>query len=380
MNINTPHWHIQDANIPKVNYARFNPNEKPFKIMKGEIANTYGVNTYIPIVRDRKEGNAYRWERHMESLIPLESDRKIIYDFLAHVVQYPGYKIRWSPLRQSTEGAGKAIIEESLQKVLGEIYTHVPRADKLKESGSSFNAWVRNKLLIIVNEINMKMNNGKALIEILKPYVTDNRIEIEGKGINQRMTDNYANWLFFTNFKDAVPIHANGRRWSIFYSSIQNKQDLINLGMNDEYFIDFHRWLKQEDGYAIVTNWLLNYKIKEGDIPQRAPETSSHREALRLSRSPAEIIIEEAVQDGVPGFRGGFVSSLAIVKIMKSADFRRPTSDTLEMMLKGMGYHKIGRSPRPYPQENINFRADVYNKDPRADVNDYGPLQGYTDD
>jgi hypothetical protein len=206
--------------------------------------------------------------------------------------------------------------------------------------------------------------------------ITDARIEIQGKGVDQDMEDNPANWIFFSNWKDAIPINVNGRRYAIFYSAIQTKEDLIIRGMTDEYFINLFKWLKH-GGHAYLTHWLLNYPIERDGIGQRAPDTSSMAEALRQSRGPIEKAIYEAVEDGAPGFRGGYVSVTAVLRRLKLLGIRTPTPKTVETILESMGYSDAGRASRPYIQEDHTIRSQLFHV--RRGVNgvDYGRLQGY---
>lgn len=359
--------------IPKVDHTRFVPDQPRFAIIEDQLGRT-GVNTYLPARIHSAAGDVTPWLRHIEFMLPLESDRQIFYSYLAHNLKYPGYKIPWAPLFQSAEGVGKGFIQEAIEGMLGEMYTYSPKAEELVKSGSTFNAWMRGKLMIVVNEI--KVDERRELIEILKPMITDRRVEIQSKGIDQEMEDNPANWLFFSNYKDAIPVGQNGRRYAIFYSPIQKAQDLIDRGMNDDYFNALFQWLRN-GGQSHINYWLLNYPIERGAIAMRAPDTSSMDEARRISRSAIEVAIHNAVDDGVAGFRGGFVSVLAVLKRLREAGIRQPTQATICRILEQMGYHDVGRAPRPYGVENHTERTQLYGLFPNMDVSLYGTLQGY---
>jgi hypothetical protein len=228
------------------------------------------------------------------------------------------------------------------------MYVYSPKADELVKSGSTFNAWMRAKLMIIVNEI--KVDERRELIEILKPMISDKRVEIQSKGVDQEMEDNPANWLFFSNYKNAIPVSQNGRRYAIFYSAIQSSEDLRIRGMDDAYFSALFEWLRS-GGSEFIAHWLLNYPIERGGVPMRAPDTSSMEEARRISRGPIETAIMEAVQDGLPGFRGGYLSLLAVINRIKTVGIRTPSRTTIAEIIETMGYHEIGRSTRQFGQE-----------------------------
>lgn len=361
------------AKIPQVDHIRFLPDMPQYAIIEDRMGRT-GLNTYIPIKYDAVQGDVTPFLNHMKHILPDDRDRKIWLDYLAHNIKYPGYKIRWSPLLQSTEGGGKSLMIDIMKHALGEMYVYQPQAKELVNSGSKFNAWMRSKLMIIVDEI--KIDERRELIEVLKPMITDKRVEVQAKGVDQDMEDNVANWIFFSNHKDAIPISQNGRRYAVFYSNIQSAKDLIKFGMDDAYFTNFIGWL-ESGGYRNITHWFLNYDIAKGAIPQRAPHSSTHLEALKISRSPLHVCIEEAIQDNVQGFRGGYVSSIAAIKRANMHNIRHPSSQAIRSVLEEMGYHELGRAVAAYPFEDINQRATVYADSASLTVDGYAEAQGY---
>lgn len=360
--------------IPKVDHIRFLPDRGFFEIITDALGRE-GLNTYIPANIDARAGDVTPWLDHVNRILPNKGDQKLLFDYLAHCVKFPGYKIPWAPMLQSGEGVGKTVFFEVMQHALGDMYVYSPKAQELVESGSKFNAWMRGKLMIIVNEI--KVDERRELIEILKPMITDARVEVQSKGVDQDMEDNPANWLFFSNFKDAIPISKNGRRFPIFYSALQSAADILAAGMDKAYFDRLWKWLREDGGKQAVAYWLMNYPIERGALPVRAPETSSHAEALRISRSPMECVIADCVDDGVAGFRGGYVSVSATLSRVKAAGIRQPSISSIQRCLEGMGYVELGRAPRPYAQEDVNNRALIYGILSNLDLNYYGHAQGY---
>ena len=360
--------------VPKADHVRFLPSHGFGDIITDQLGRR-GVNTYIPVQIKRVKGDPSPFLRHLEAMLPDANDRRILLDYMAHNIKYPGDKIPWAPMIQSTEGVGKGFIMEMLERILGEMYCYSPKAQELVKSGSTFNAWMRAKLLIIVNEI--KVDERRELIEILKPMITDKRVEIQAKGIDQEMEDNCANWIFFSNFKDAIPVNQNGRRYAIFYSAIQSKHDLEVRQMTDSYFTALHHWMRHQDGSEIVADYLLEYPIERGAIPGKAPRTSSYNEALALSRGPIERAVADAVEDGLAGFRGGWISVQAVQRLMVDKSIRTVSAATLEGIVEAMGYKRMGRSVRCYLQEDRNGRSALFHLDGSAPVEWYGPQQGY---
>jgi len=365
--------------IPKVDHIRFLPQQPQGAIVKDALGRS-GVNMYAPPQVQRIEGDASPFLNHLARLIPDTNDQRILHQWMAHIVQYPGYKIPWAPVIQSAEGAGKTMIEIAMTHAVGAPYVHFPNAQELADGGGKFNAWMRNKVFILADEI--KVDERLHLVEVLKPLLTRETIEIQGKGHDQDMEDNPACWGFFTNYKDAIPAKKNGRRYAIFYSPIQTASDLIERGMNDEYFKPLFEWMRG-DGKAIVADWLLSYPIERGAIPMRAPETTSTAEAVNLSRSPIERAISEAVEQQLPGFVGGWISSVAVMQRLKKQSVTRGqvSPHIIAGILESMGYVDSGRALQGYFAENPdepNARATLYHWGERGDVSGYAAAQGYS--
>ncbi len=360
--------------IPVVDHIRFLPDKPPMQIVKDELGRK-GLNTYLPVKVESYAGDVSRWMDHFKLMLPVESDRIIWFEYMAHCIKYPGYKIAWAPMFQSVEGTGKSSIYEIMNYALGQMYVYKPSAKELVASGSKFNSWMECKMCIVVDEI--KIDERRELIEVLKPMITDARIEMQAKGQDQEMKDNVANWIFFSNYKDAIPLNKNGRRYSVFYSPIQTKHQKEMLGWDKKYFGSLYRWMKDEGGLQALTHWFLNYPIEKGDIPHEAPESSSHFEALRVSRSPMEIVIEESIADQLQGFRGGYVSSIALTKRMVATGIKAPSSHSIRTLLESLGYWELGRAEKPYMQESILDRTIVYVCNGTATLEGFAVAQGY---
>lgn len=362
--------------IPKADHLRFIPTRNQGEMIEDSLGRR-GVNTYIPARIQTMKGDPSPFLEHLRKMIPQDDDRKILLDFIAHNARFPGWKIPWAPLVQSAEGVGKGVLKQVISHVMGDIYVHFPNAQELVESGSKFNAWMRAKLFILVDEI--KVDERRDMIEVLKPMISEKEIEIQGKGHDQDKEDNYSNWAFFSNYKDAIPVSKNARRFCVFYSAIQSLTDIKRAGMNDAYFSNLYGWL-EKDGCKIVANYLLNYPIQCGDIPMRAPDTSSTEEAQRQSRGSIEQIIADAIEDSLPGFKGGWISTAAVMQRVRNAGgggTRQPSLRAVQNSIEALGYIEVGRSPRPYFQEDANSRSLLYAKEKRADVSTYARLQGY---
>ena len=334
------------------------------------------VNTYIPARVDRTVGDVSVWLDHIGRMLPHGDDAAILLAYCASLVQNPGTKFQWCPVIQGCEGNGKSTILRCLERAVGRVYTHHPNARQLTDGGQKFNAWLQNKILIAVEEV--RVGDRRDMLDVLKPLVTDDRIEMQAKGIDQQDGDNRANFVMCSNFKDAIPVDEGSRRYAILYTAQQSVADLLAYGMDEVYFARLYDWLNG-GGYAHVTQWLMTHDVPVLWDPargaRRAPRTTSTNEALALSRGALETLILECVEDDVVGFRGGWISSIMLRRRMIDEGMGRIGHVAVARALESLGYQSVGRyAGRALIQED-GKRPRLWARDGAA--HDYADAQGY---
>ena len=296
------------------------------------------VNSYIPIMVDQTPGDVGPFLDHLRRVLPIEGDRAILVAFMAACVQHKGHKFQWAPLIQGAEGNGKTLFTRCVAAAIGLRYTHMPPASEIAEK---FNEWLFRKLFIGVEDIYVP-DHKKEVLEILKPMITNSQLAMRAMQASQVMGDNFANFILNSNHKDAVRKTKNDRRFCIFYTAQQSADDVKRDGMGGDYFPNLYNWLKA-GGYAHVANYLATYAIPDALNPagacHRAPDTSSTEEAVTASMGGVEQEILEAIDEGRQGFAGGWVSSMAVERLLDSLRMGRaiPHNKRRELM-QGLGY------------------------------------------
>lgn len=345
------------TSFPKVATTRFRPDlPKGIIEIEGEIS----LNTYVPVkVKKIFGADVSRFTDHIRKMFSDERDYSIIMAYLAAVVQYPGVKFQWCPVIQGTEGNGKTLIIRCMKRAIGERYVYSVDPKKLtSEGGGRFNTWIEGHIFIDIDEI--YVGDRIDMMETLKPIITGERLSLEGKGVNQTMGDNRANFLMSSNHKGAVVKTKDDRRYAVFYTTQQCADDCKRDGVDERYFKSLYEWLNNEDGYAKVAGFLSTYSIPDEFNPatvcQRAPFTSCTTEAIVDSLGPVEQIIIEATQDGSPGFRDGWISSVMLTKLMADHGRRMIGNRRIGTIMTTLGYvrHpglKDGRLSLPIMQE-----------------------------
>jgi hypothetical protein len=167
---------------------------------------------------------------------------------------------------------------------------------------------------------------------------------------------------------------------------------LARDGLGGNYFPRLYAWFNR-GGYADVAGWLHRFTIPNELNPatdcHRAPATSSTEDAIVESRGAVEQEILEAVNEERPGFCGGWISSIAVTRLL--TDMRRTLSPRKRgALMASIGYvvHPAlakGHATVPIIQEEMKrptlyVRTDclAYNfNDPNEATQNYIKAQGY---
>lgn len=325
---------------PQAQGTCFRPELPPSHITEDGL-----VNTWWPIETASAPGGVDPFLEHLAKLLPDERDRNVLIAYAAALVQFPGDKFQWWPLLQGCQGNGKTLLLEALEHCVGMRYCHRPNASEIAGGGGKFTAWLDRKVLIGFEEV--KTSHKSEVLEILKPIVTNNRIEIQGKGVDQFTGDNRANGILHSNHKDAIAVARGDRRYAVFYTAQQELAHLERDGMTGQYFPLLYKWLRHEGGLAHLNHWLRNYPIpaelnpalNNGGMCHRAPHTSSMDEAITLGMGKVEQEVLEAVAECKSGFCNGWISSIELDNLLreKRLDGLVPRIKRPDM-LRSLGY------------------------------------------
>ena len=316
--------------------SAFLPNLPPAAIVQE--AGFTMANTYWPIETPRRVGDITPFIRHLQKVLPDERDQAILLSYMAAIVQHKGVKFQWAPLIQGCEGNGKTLFSRCVAFAVGSRYSYYPRASDLADK---FNDWMVDKIFIGVEDIYVSHDQAETL-EAMKPMVTSDEQQIQGKGKDKYKGKVCCNWMLNTNHRAGIRIDDNSRRYAPLFSAQQEAAHLRRDGMDGAYFQNLYDWLKHDGGYEIVNELLHTYPIPPEFNPagacQRAPATSSTGAAIEANRGSLEQEIIEAIEQGLPGFRGGWLSSMLLDRLLDSIGGRRVSRNKRVEMLAALGY------------------------------------------
>ena len=182
-------------------------------------------------------------------------------------------------------------------------------------------------------------------LEVLKTLISGEfGIQIQFKGVDQVSSRICANFMATTNYRGAVPkTKDNQRRLAMFLTGQQCVEDLKRSGMTGDYFPRLYGWLRK-GGFGVVTHLLRNHPIPDHLNPvttlHRAPHTSTTEQVILESRGAVEQQVQEQIEQGVPGFAGGWVSSVQLGRLLDETlrMGSRMSMQRRKEMMQAMGY------------------------------------------
>ena len=326
----------QAIRYPMAESLTFRPEMPPGQMLTEEGHEV--VNTYIPAIVRKMSGDVSPFLKHLSLVLPDPNDYAIALAYMAACVQHIGVKFQWAPLFQGAPGNGKTLFTRCVARAVGMKYSHFPKADQV---GNKFNSWMMGKVFIGIEDIYVP-GHRQDIISSLLPLITNEDLPIEPKGVDQLSVRVCANFILNTNPKDGLRKTRDDRRFAVFFTAQQSAADILKDGMGGNYFPDLYAWLKK-DGYAMVAEYLSNYAIPDELNPatacHRAPITSTTNTAIEHGIGLVEQEIMEAVEEGRPGFAGGWISSIALDKLLETIRMSRAVPPRRRReVLQSLGY------------------------------------------
>ena len=290
---------LNQVKIQRVDGCMYNPthngSEPIFKWENLVYLNTYLPSSTPPLDRVNSKAAGALFCDHIHKLIGNPECEKLLIDFLCHVVQFPGKKIRWLPTIQSAEGAGKGFIHDIMGAVLGSLNVKSISPGILSET--KYNDWMIDRVFIVIDEVHVSGENREATTNALKIFISDDKVPVHAKYESPRNYPNFANAIAFSNYKNGFHIKASDRRYFINESPIQTEADVAELTATGHF--ERLEILKKSDGWGgALRHWMLRHKIaKDFPVNGPAPRTEARRTLIHESKNGIQLAIEDLIND-----------------------------------------------------------------------------------
>lgn len=257
-------------------------------------------------------------QRHFDIFYPDAAERGHVLDWIAHNVQHPGLKIRWAPLIKGIEGDGKSVLLTLLKAAMGHCNVRPLNANTLENS--RFTGWATGHAVVGIEELKLHGHNRYDVVNMLKPYITNDQVSQERKQLDPEAVPNVTNYLCFTNFADAIPIGETDRRYCVLFSPFASTEALTTAvgGDTGAYFTALHEALFQRAG--AIRAWLLARDLSHFNRNGNAPETRAKATMRELSWSDEEELARRVIEAGCAGVSKDVISSGHLTKAMAGWD------------------------------------------------------------
>lgn len=303
------------------------------------------VNLYVPNHPEPdKTQAAYAGKiflKHLRHLIAEEEYRRTVIDFLAHVVQFPGKKIRWAILLQGVEGCGKTFLAKAMDAVLGRGHVRNVDASALN---SSWNEWAYGAQMVVLEEVRVVGHSRHDVMNVLKPLISNDYINVNQRHRDSRQTDNTVNYLLFTNHHDSIVVTHGDRRYYVLKSAMQSKEDVAKLGT--DYFTDLFNMLNTHAAglRAFLEDWLISPDFQASG---HAPRTKYLYELLHDTANENVQAVREAIAENPSALIShdlvGTGTLLSYLETSPHSHVRNLNGMMLASILRDEGYRKMGR-------------------------------------
>lgn len=293
------------------------------------------LNTYRPSAVVAVEGDATRFQKFVEYLVPDDFERGHLLKFMAHLVQKPGEKLAHAVILGSQEhGVGKSTLLDILFEVLG---THNCRKASSEELDSQYNSYVQNALLVLVEEINLGAG-GRRVYNKLKDLITGSTVPMRRMYKDWDNVPNMANFVFLTNLQRPILLEKEDRRFFVVSSPAKPR--------DPDYYADFSRWWRNNLG--VIRYFLEQVDVSGFDPFAPPPMTEAKAELIKGSEAPVVQELREMVDEHRPPFHLDIVTFQQIAEAVRTR-LHNATRNQIEDALRdidavSLGQHKMGKA------------------------------------
>lgn len=313
---------------------------------KGEhVLNTYSELTIPPIpdtLSKRDKVNIQRVKDHFKHLLPDEREARLLFDWLAYIVQNPGTPPKYAVLLKGTQGDGKTFLAELLATTMGVEHVRMLSHDSFE---TNFTGWAVGQCVNVVEEVRLLGESRFNILNKIKPFVTNGRITYTAKYKDEDTTENTTAYLLLTNYDDALPIDDNDRRYMILFTQWYTRVQLEAFKHEQpDYYNELFAALRQSPG-ALRHMFMEHEFSDEFDAESFAPLTKARSEMI-FNTTPdyIKVLFDFIENDNNPlicqdMFDGGaFLSTLRDADISYPADGRKLRGELERAGFTSLGY------------------------------------------
>ena len=249
------------------------------------------LNIYIPNYLIEKKGDV---KFIIDFFIWLIGEKKwrIIEQWIAYMLIYPGEKIKWSVvLVSAVEGVGKGLLARILSRILGA--DNVNENANYKHLVNTHNTLLIGTQVLVLNEVSLGDFKSKTEgTNTLKNFVADDFYSCNFKNKPMVKLPNLTNIMLFSNDERVLGVNQGTRRY--FFCNITKTEEEIIKKTNEGFYKKAWNFVDSDEGASA----LIYYFKKEVEITKpemfkaRAPETDDLKDLIEQSKHPLQKKLE----------------------------------------------------------------------------------------
>jgi hypothetical protein len=248
---------------------------------------TTTLNTYRPpIVEPGGDATkAERWVQHWHTLYPNEADHIIAW--LASRVQRPEVKINHALVLGGAPKIGKDTLLEPVVTAVGQWnFRDITLTDLISKSNEFLHA-----VIVRLSEARDMGEQGRidryGLYDHTKPGLAT---RVKEKYIREYYIFNCYGMVITTNYRDALYLPADDRRYLVGFSECHTEQ------FDKAFWNDFWAWYVKEDGIKHVVALLRQYDLSKFDPKAPPPKTPAFWYMVGADRGEAHGELLDAIE------------------------------------------------------------------------------------
>lgn len=321
---------IKNRSAGKVERLVYRPGETPG-------ISPDGNNNVLNVWRDTgvvaKAGSCSALTEHFELLVPDKSQRDHLLNYLAHLVQKPGVKVKHVILIIGGQGIGKSAIGQLIARIVGKENAIVVGPS---EAEDKYKARWGNRQVLIFEEL--MADNRLKFYNDVKPWITEEEHSVEEKYIQSYFASTPRGMFAFSNEHAPTRISADDRRFFVVRSPLQKQ--------SADYYNRLFRAIGGEE-LAAFKYQLLTRDISSFEPDAPPPMTEAKQELISDTKAP----IENRLEDLIAAREGIFQKALVSIDAVRSAlreDYRekRPSTAAVTTALRSLGHNSLGGQVR----------------------------------
>lgn len=251
------------------------------------------------------------WLDHINYLFENKDDSEYLLDFIAHIVQKRGVKVRWAPLIIGNQGVGKDLFLRPLLNFLRHNATMV----EPQMLTNRFVDFYEKEFVVVEEMVRFEKNEAYERLKVALSGNGSGTLKVERKYKDSYEVPNIVNFLFLSNHSDAVNLDRDDRRFFVIHSYAQAKANDYYTALADTFY-------EEQGGWKKVVAWLKQRDISAFNPNHRPKMTDDKLTMIEESQPYPYLWLQEQFTSGM--WRHRSVMSIQEVMHACSVDFSIP--------------------------------------------------------